>query len=703
MALIGKIRQKTGILLGFIGVSLFIFLIQEAISSNSMMGGAAKSLGKINGKKVKTTDFFDEVNQYEQRIKVLNPSAPMNEESSLLIREEVWNNFAVRSILGKTFEQLGLTVNANELADAFKGDNIHPYVMNFLGQAFVNPQTGQFDKAQMVNALNNMDQFDPSLRQIVLQLEGLVEEDRERAKYTSLVTKSAYVPAFIAKDNLEANKVTTADILSVSYASIDDKDIQVTDKDIENYIRKYPSRFKQEASVVLDVVTFDIRPSGEDQVEIRDGLLKIKDELAATDEDSLLIARSSAQGSSVVYLTSEQFARAGRAFADTFATKPVGSFIGPYGEGNNLVLTYIVDRKPVADSVKASRIILGYRSAEDVAAKKALADQIVADVKSGAATFAQKAMEFSDDQATKANGGDLGFFPQGAMEPELNNKLFYEMSVGQIEIIEAQSGVYILQKTGQTGLRSATRIADFTAELAASDNTAKEIYNEANQFWVECKTAAEFDKKAKGQNLRKNLTVVPGDISAGGIEGSRSVVAWAFKEAKPGEVNFFDLTDKYVVVKMVARKEAGLAGVSDVKDQVKDILIKEKKGEILAKRLKEAGNTSLEDIAAKVKGQVYTAIPVQYTMGFVENIGNEPKLVGAIFGVPQGKISSPVIGANGVYLVKAQPAQKLSGEVDTALYKKQLFRMASGQMDFNTIFGVLKSEAEIEDQRYQVY
>lgn len=703
MALIGKIRQKTGLLLGFIGVSLLIFLVQEAISSNNRTGAAVKNLGKINGKKVDAAEFFEEVNNYENRFKTLNPQFVLNEQTSLAIRDEVWNNVAFDKILGNTIKKLGLTVTAAELSDAFKGKNISPLVMNILGQSFVNPQTGMLDKAQMEYALSNMDQVDPMLREMVIQLEPLVEQERVRTKYASLVAKSAYVPSFIAKANVEDQKVANADIVAIPYSSIADDQVKVTDEEIVEYVKKHGARYKRDANVVLDVVTFDITPSFDDQVELTAQLLKVRDELKTTDDDSLYIARNSVQGGNIFYATAEQIRQSGRTNADSILSAPVGAFIGPSIQGDNIVLTYIADKKMVADSVKASRIVLAYQNAGDQVAKKELADKIVAEIKSGAATFAQKAAEVSDDPATKSIGGDLGFIPQGTVDPELNQKLFFEMAVGDIEVIESQNGVFIFQKTAQSPLQLGYRIVDFANELAASDATAKKIYNDANQFFISSKTAKDFDENAKTKRALKNLTVNAKDSYVGGIEGTRSIVSWAFKEGKAGDVNFFDLTDKYAVVKVVAKNEAGLASLSEVKNEVTEILLAEKKAELIKNKIGDTKTQSLDAIAQKANGSVLTGKIVQYSTPYIDGIGMEPKLTGAIFGVKEGTQTPAVKGTYGVYVAKTTSIQSLSGDVNVNAYKEQLYKQGVSQLNFDKIFGSILKGATIEDWRYQVY
>lgn len=682
---------------------MLIFLVQEALTSNTQMSGSVKTLGKINGKKVDSGEFFNEVAEYENRLKALNPNFNSSEENSLYIRDEVWNNFAFKSIVGKTIKNLGLDVNADELTEAFRGKNIHPLVMNVIGRSFVNPQTGQFDKAQMDQALSNMDAADPKLREIVIMLEPIVKDDRIKTKYASLVSKSAYYPSFIAKDRLEDNKLSTADILSIPYATIDDSKTPVSDEEIEKYILDHAYQFKRNANVVLDIVTFDILPSAEDKQELANQLLQTKEELLTSDEDSLLIARSSVQGGNISYMNADEIKQSNRSQAEAMINEPVGTFIGPYEENGAFVLSYIADRKMIPDSVRASRIILQYKSAEDVKIKKELAEKIVAEIKSGTASFAQKASELSDDPATKSIGGDIGFIPHGALEPELNTKLFYEMPLGDIQILESQNGVYILQKTGSSSSRPATRVVDFANELVASDLTTKNIYNIANEFWNKSKTIAAFDENAKTKASLKNITVESRDLSVANIPGTRSIISWSFKDGKAGAINFFDLSDKYAVVKVVAKNDKGLASLTEVRNEVSTKIMATKKAEIIKKSIPNSKTTPLTTLAEKTQGQVLNGIIVQGTNSFVDQVGVEPKVVGAILGTKDSTQSNPIVGNNGVYVVKTLNSQSMSGDVDLNALKKQLYTQNASSINFEKIFDSIIKNADVEDSRYLVY
>lgn len=90
---------------------------------------------------------------------------------------------------------------------------------------------------------------------------------------------------------------------------------------------------------------------------------------------------------------------------------------------------------PKAEQVHAKQILVSSKDA---------ADKIVARLKAGA-KFDDLAKELSEDASTKNRGGDLGFFPKGIMEPEVEQAAF-SMEVGAVsEPINSNWGYYIVQ------------------------------------------------------------------------------------------------------------------------------------------------------------------------------------------------------------------------------------------------------------------
>ena len=76
--------------------------------------------------------------------------------------------------------------------------------------------------------------------------------------------------------------------------------------------------------------------------------------------------------------------------------------------------------------------------------QRQVADEVLAQLREGA-NFIVMARQYSEDEATRAKGGDLGFLPQGAMPPAFEAVAF-GLAPGEISgIVESASGYHIIQ------------------------------------------------------------------------------------------------------------------------------------------------------------------------------------------------------------------------------------------------------------------
>lgn len=72
------------------------------------------------------------------------------------------------------------------------------------------------------------------------------------------------------------------------------------------------------------------------------------------------------------------------------------------------------------------------------------ANAILAKVRAGG-DFAALARQYSMDEASKANGGDLGWFPKGVMDPQFD-KAAFQLKPGQVsDVVRTQFGYHIIK------------------------------------------------------------------------------------------------------------------------------------------------------------------------------------------------------------------------------------------------------------------
>src|SRR5690606_11521478 len=118
---------------------------------------------------------------------------------------------------------------------------------------------------------------------------------------------------------------------------------------------------------------------------------------------------------------------------------------------------------------------------------------------------------------------------------------------------------------------------------------------------------------------------------------------------------FNNNNNSFVVVILTEKNVKGYAELASIKERIKPQVIKQKKAEMLAKKFEEAGGEG-KDIAAiaqalnlQVKNQVTNLSSIA-----ISGFGREPKVVGVMTALDPGKVSRPIEGERGVYLVQVE-------------------------------------------------
>jgi peptidyl-prolyl cis-trans isomerase D len=722
MAVIGKIRQRSWMLFGFIAVALLIFIIQAAWENPGGGRGNNTTIGKINGDNISATDYQKDLNSYEDGLKLINPTLQLNDQIRAQIQDEVWNTMAANEILGSAYNAFGLKVSEGEMGELMWGEQPHPLAQRFLMKLrevkpdIINQQTGQLDQAKIKAYISSIDAIDKesktNLRQMLGYVEKLIEDEQVKQKYASLVAQSFYMPTFMAKEVVNSGRSAKVAFVSVPYTSLADDKYKVTDDEITAYLKANSAKYEQEASRVVDIVSFDVVPSSTDTAQTLAKINKMRDDyIASLPKDSAFIARNAQQGNNVDYYTKQDMAQTNRN-VDTIFSLPVGTLTNVYKEGQYYMFTKIIDRTVAPDTVRAAHILLsiGKGTDDEKAAANKLADSLIRVIATNQKNFGEVASENSQDQGSKAKGGDLGYFSRGQMVKEFNDKVFYSgMQPGQIAKVESPYGLHIILLIDAKSPIVATKFADFAVELAPSGETETIAYENASAFQQKNPTAADFDKAAKTQNVQKNIVLSQNMVEVPQVGPARKLVQWAFQQEKVGAIDFFDNDSRYTVAKLSKIAPKGLPKAEDVREEISAIIRNEKKGKDLVAELNKAatGTTDLATIATKVKDATVTdTAVVRYASGFVQGLNNEPKLVGTTFGTPVGKTSKAVAGERVAFIVQPKSIEDKSPEMlngDINMYKQQMQGMYTSRLNFQSIFESILKKAKVDDQRYKFY
>jgi len=133
------------------------------------------------------------------------------------------------------------------------------------------------------------------------------------------------------------------------------------------------------------------------------------------------------------------------------------------------------------------------------------------------------------------------------------------------------------------------------------------------------------------------------------------------------------------------------------------VVRKEKKAQMLAEKLKNAaaGQSDLSGVASKLSTEVKDAAGINFNSFSIPAIGTEPAVIGTVSFLPEGKISVPIEGNNGVYLAKVTSVSK-SDDKNVKGEKKRLEQSLDYRAS-SQVFESLKKVAEITDRRAKFY
>ena len=249
------------------------------------------------------------------------------------------------------------------------------------------------------------------------------------------------------------------------------------------------------------------------------------------------------------------------------------------------------------------------------------------------------------------------------------------------------------------------RLAVVAHEIAPSTATYQNVFAEANRFVTENTTAEEFNNAIEEQGLNKrtspnfnaNTNMIPG------LSNPRQIVRWAFdKETKVGDMStIFDLDNMYVVAVLTKAVKEGYLPVEEVATNAQFIIKKEKKGAMLAEQAKAYGS-DYQKMIDELKGEKTTIEDITFDGRGFGNFGVEDKVIGTVIGMKEGETSEPIIGGNGLYVVKVTKETPATTTDYSNVVREQRTRF-NNQILNNSAYSALRDNVKIEDNSILFY
>ncbi|MBN2350625.1 MAG: SurA N-terminal domain-containing protein [Bacteroidales bacterium] len=701
MATLEKIRNRAGLLVAIIiGMALFAFILGDLLSSgNSLFTNSQFEIAKVAGKSISYNVYQRKVDDLAEINKIQLQRNNLDEQTIDNIRTASWENLIQELVMDGEMKKLGIGVHSDELFDMIQGDDPHPLIK----QMFTNPETGILNRSVLLSFLRQIQQDQSSEQKTYwLYLENEFIRQRMFTKYINLVKQGLYANSLEAKYAfINNNKKVNFDYVVQRYNTVPDSLISFSEEDLKKYYKEHKHEYEQEESRDIKYVYFEVVPSEADDQAAQKWISDILPDfttIKAEDTRQYINLNSDFPYDDRNYKKEEL----PEIISEFMNAATPGDVYGPYFENGSYKLAKLAAINFLPDSVHARHILL-QANQNNVNQMYALADSLKTMINNGA-NFAALAMTHSTDGSAQ-DGGDLGWFKEGDMVKQFSDSCFYGKK-GDLKIVGTQFGIHIIQILDQSRPVKKMQVGILARRVDPSDETDQVYYAKASEFAGLNNTWDKFNAAAAEQKLPvlEQNGLAPLDKAIPGLESPRALIKWAYNADLQDVSEVFKLGNKYVIAAVAAVREKGYATLKEKQTEIEIEVIKEKKGAQIAENINKLLNSgsSLEDIGASLNTTVLSATGVSFNSRNLTGMGLEPKVIAAATYLEVDKLSKPIAGNNGVFVINVTSATDVPEEPNLAFEKSVLNRNYAARANY-AAYEALKETAKIEDHREKFF
>ena len=282
--------------------------------------------------------------------------------------------------------------------------------------------------------------------------------------------------------------------------------------------------------------------------------------------------------------------------------------------------------------------------------------------------------------------------------------ILYGLNIGQVFGPYQDGNFYKITRMidkKREGNLNKVLLADVAIEIIPSNESSNENFRKASQVEFDANNGLSLNQSDESLQINTYESFEDFDEGLPGIINSRQVIKWMYDDdARVGDVRRFTLNDGYIVAKIIEFNKTRLPDIEDVRTEISQILVQNKKYDFLKNKYKSTLN--IDTIAEENNLEVENASAVTQYDPILVGAGVEPYIIGSSFSLEPEEISELLKGNNGVYIIRLLSKEiaeeiNLGQAISNSLSDREIERIST------LIPEVLESKAEIVDNRSFYY
>ncbi len=354
------------------------------------------------------------------------------------------------------------------------------------------------------------------------------------------------------------------------------------------------------------------------------------------------------------------------------------------------------------EQIRASHILLNTAGKDEAAVLKQ-AEALLEQIKGGA-DFAELARKMSEDEGSKANGGDLDYFARGRMVPEFETAAF-ALQTGQIsDIVRSQYGFHIIKVTDKklAVTRPLEEVRAQIEEQLKRQRADEQVTARAAELSGRIDDPSDLDAVAKESGLTIAEAEFGRDDPVPGLGVAPQVAATAFQLAQ-GDVRGPIVSPRGpVFIALSSIREPYIPTLDQVKERVREDVIRARAVELSRQQAAKIADAlrGAADFAAAAKSQGLDAKETQLVPrgSPLPDIGVNAEVDKVAFGLAAGAVSEPIGTADATVIVRVMERDDVTADelrLGREAFREQLVTERRGRF-FTSYMANAKERMRIE-------